>query len=709
MKRCKGAQLLLLSVCTAFTGLTVRAQSPDDPAGQQAYRSAVITTVMKKVKKDHFSPKAIDDAYSAAVWQKFLRNMDPNSNLFLQEDVARLAIYKDQIDDQLNTGSTAFFDAAYALYAQRCEEASRICQQVLATPFDLKQKERVMAARKDQPFCKDKQEREELWRKLLKYYTLRHYMEMRAAGGDTTTRIVTVDAALEAKARTKVRKWYEDYFRQSSGKRGADDKFAWYINTAMFEIDPHTTYAAPEDRSLNEALNKRYFGLGMELGTRESDYYVKRLLPGGSAYRSGQVKENDNIVAIADKKGEMLTVSGLPANEVTGMIRGEKGTSVKLTLQQPGEKSRIVTVKREEVIDVENKVKSAIIEKNGKRFGYIYLPLFYMDPSGAKINGASGDMAREVEKLKEQEVDGIVVDLRGNGGGSLDEVVTMGYCFVPSGPITWLRKKDNINRYSSPDMAPLYEGPLTVLVDEGSASASEIFAAAIQDRGRGLIVGTSSSFGKGTAQMNINIGKMGDAQKGIADVSYGSMRLTVEKFYRINGSSTQLKGVVPDVVLQDRMQWQAITEKDYSSALVCDTVGLPPYDRLAWHFNYEKVVTRAGVRIRNNPAYAAITANTRQLKSLQEQPAKLDLSSFAANYQQAARYEKEIQQAKELKGENVLKMIPATERSINPAMVKTDAVSAARYQEWLDKLGKDIYLSETISVLEDMVTNPVKK
>lgn len=708
MKTSKGAPLLLLSVCTLFTAFGAKGQTPDDTAGLQAYRSAVITTVMKKVKKDHFNPKPIDDAYSAVVWEKFLQNMDPNSYLFLQEDLSRLATYKDKIDDQLNTGSTVFFDTAYALYAQRCAEASVICRRVLASPFDLTKKESVLATRKDQPFCKNKEEQQELWRKLLKYFTLRHYMEMRAAGGDSTTRIVAVDAALEAKARAKVAKWYEDYFRQASGKRGADDKFAWYINTAMFEIDPHTTYAAPEDRTLTEALNKRYFGLGMELGTKESDYYVKRLLPGGSAYRSGQVKENDNILAIANKQGEMLSVSGLPANEVTGMIRGEKDTYVKLTLQQPGEKARTITVKRAEVIDVENKAKSAIIEKDGKRFGYIYLPLFYMDPSGTKVNGASGDMAREVEKLKEQEVDGIVVDLRGNGGGSLDEVVTMGYCFLPAGPMTWLRKKTSINRYTSPNVPPLYDGPLTVLVDESSASASEIFAAAIQDRGRGLIVGTSSSFGKGTAQMNVNIGKVGDARQGIADVSYGSMRLTVEKFYRINGSSTQLKGVIPDVVLQDRMQEQAITEKDYSSALACDTVGLPPYERLPWHFNYEKVIQAAGSRIRSNPAYATITEKKRQLKLLQEQPAKLDLPSFLATYQQAAGYGKEISQAKELKEDHILKVVPAVVRSINPTMLKTDPVSAARYKEWLEKLGKDIYLAETISVLEDMAANAEK-
>ncbi|MEI3800469.1 MULTISPECIES: carboxy terminal-processing peptidase [unclassified Chitinophaga] len=702
MKTLKGAQLLLSGVFV-IAGFTVNAQAP---AGTE-YRSAVITAAINKVTKKHYHPKPIDDAYSAAVWNRFLHTLDPNSNLFLQEDVIALAVYKNQVDDQLNSGATTFFDAAYAIYEQRAGEASRLCQKILATPFDLKKKETVMAWRKDLPFCASKQEQEELWRKLLKYYTLRHYMEMSAAKGDTAKHLAAVDPVLEAKAREKVRKWYSDYFRQTTGQRGADDKFAQYVSAAMFEIDPHTTYAAPQDRLMNEQLNKRYYGLGIELGTKESDYYIKRLLPGGTAYRSGQVKENDNIIAVADSKGEMLPVNGLPANEVTGLIRGEKGTAVTMKLQQPGEKERTVTIKRDEVIDQENRAKSAVIEKNGKRFGYIFLPLFYMDPTGTKINGSANDVAREVEKLKEQEVDGIVMDLRGNSGGSLDEVVTMGYCFVPAGPITWLRGKDSIRMYSSPAVEPLYDGPLTVLVDESSASASEIFAAAMQDRGRGIIVGTSSSFGKGTAQMNINIGKMGNPEKGIADVNYGSMRLTTEKFYRINGSSTQLKGVIPDIVLQDRMELQSIMEKDFSSALACDTVGLPPYQRLTFAFNYQEVVQHARIRVQQNPAFATVAANTRQLKTLQEQPTPLDLLSFGAAYQQISGCQKNIQQAKELKGKEVLTVQPSMLRNINPARQKNDAVNTASYKEWLEKLGKDIYLAETLSVLEDMLANPV--
>jgi carboxyl-terminal processing protease len=708
MNAFKKGKCLLFTVCAVSAVFSASAQSPENPKEVPAYRNAVITSAIDKVKKTHFNPKPIDDVYSAAVWNQFIHTLDPNSYFFLKEDITRLAVYKLQIDDQLNTGSSTFFDTAYAIYSQRVAEASLLCKKVLSVPFDFSKKEVVMGWRKELPFPENKPERDELWRKLLKYYTLRHYVEMLAAKGDTAMKQTKVDREIAAKAQEKVRKYYDDFFRQAATQKSAEEKFNQYVMVALMEIDPHTVYAGPKDRAFNEMLNKRYFGLGLELGTKESDYYVKRLLPGGTAFKSGAVKENDNIIAIADSKGEMVTVSGLPASEVTGMIRGEKGTSVKMTLQQPGEQARIVTVKRDEVIDMENRAKGAVIEKDGKRFGYIYLPMFYLDPTGNKINGASNDVAREVEKLKEAEVDGIIMDLRGNGGGALDEVVRMGASFMPAGPMTWLRAKDVMNRYTSPDVTPLYDGPLTVLVDENSASASEIFAAAMQDYGRAIIVGTASTYGKGTAQMNVNIGKLGDSDKGIPDVSYGSMRLTVEKFYRINGTSTQLKGVVPDVVLQDKMNWQSFIEKNYSSALAFDSLQLPPFVRPALTFNYNAVVEKARLRVSKNPSYAMITENTLRLKTLTEQQVALDLVSFTAQSQQADNYQKVIQQAKELKERHQLNVALAVYRSVNPVLQQAEANKTSN-KDWLQKIGKDIYIAETIAVLEDMITHPATK
>lgn len=704
MKVFKSNKWLLLLGAT-MTGYAAHAQVPTDPAAVPAFRSASLNAVFTKVQKSHFSPRPMDDAYAASVWKNFIQTLDPYSYIFLQEDLDRLASYKQTIDEELNTGSTAFFDAAMAIYKQRLQETEALYRQLIATTPDFKKQEAVITWRRELPFPANKEERADLWRKLIKHGIIRNYQEMAAATGDSSKIKGPMDAALEKKATEKVKKYYEAFFRKNNAGSFADDMFTQYIAVALLEIDPHTGFSGPKDKSFSEALNRRYYGLGIELGVNELDYYVKRLMPGGSAFRSGVVKENDNILAISDVKGEMLPVSGLEATEVAGMIRGEKGTEVKLTLQQPGEKSRVVAVKRDEVVDTENKSKSAIIEKDGKKFGYIYLPMFYTDESG-KGKGCANDVAAEVEKLNQNEVDGIIMDLRSNGGGSLEEVVRMGYCFVPGGPFSWLREKDKINRYNSPEAPPLYDGPLTVLIDESSASASEIFAAAMQDRGRAIIMGTSSSFGKGTAQVNVNVGKLGDKAKGTEDVNFGSMRLTVQKFYRINGSTTQLKGVIPDIVLQDRMSFQTIMEKDFSSALPSDSVILPPYNRMTFPFNYDAVISNARKRVKNNEAYAKVDDYTKKLKALMQSPTPLDLNGYRKQNEEVSFYKNGIQQAKELPASQRLNVSAAEFRNISPALQASLPAQTPGYKDFLERVKKDIYITESISVLEDIIKHP---
>ncbi|MBC9932831.1 carboxy terminal-processing peptidase [Chitinophaga qingshengii] len=703
MKQVFAKNIPLLGIaCALSASYSAGAQAPADSTTWPAYRKEVISAVFNKINKTHFAPRTLDDTYAAAVWKRYIATLDPNRCIFLQEDIQRLSAFQSTIDEEIKSSNTAFFDEAYQLYTQRINELSTLCNQVLARPFDLNAKETVLAARKNAPYPANKTEQAALWRKLLKFYTLRYYMEMQDSSAGTA-----LNPALETKAREKVQKWHADFFKQATRPQAPNDKFFQYIADAALEIDPHTVYTAPKELTLDDVLSRRYYGLGIELGIKEADFFVKRMMPGGSAYRSGQVKENDLILAISDHQGQMKNVTGIPATEVAAMIRGEKDSPVKLQLQQPGDKPRDVVVKREEVIDTENRAKTAVITRDGQRFGYIYLPMFYTDDTPTKVNGACNDVALAVEKLKQEEVDGIIMDLRGNGGGALDEVVRMGYCFVPAGPMTWLRGKEKVDRYNSPATAPLYEGPLTVLVDENSASASEIFAAAMQDRQRGLIIGTSSTFGKGTAQSNANLGKMGDKTKGTTDVSYGSMRLTVEKFYRVTGESTQLKGVRPDIVLQNKMNLESIMEKDYPSALACDTMKLLPFDRQAYNFNYNTVVDNARKRIASDNVLTGIVKNTGRLEQLNAQPAALDLASFRQRYTQVSALEKSVREAK-LQGDTTAVQVAApVDRSIHPSLRQEDRSTSTK--DFHQRIAKDIYIAETIKVMEDMISNKISK
>ncbi|MBO9732119.1 MAG: carboxy terminal-processing peptidase [Chitinophaga sp.] len=721
MKVCQGTKILLLFAAAAFTGSRAIAQSrpsipiniPAQPTrpvippimevSQPGYRGAAIASAFRKIKRDHFDFKGVNDTYSQQVWEKFIHVLDPNNVIFLQEDIQQLGAYKNSVDDEINSGASTFFDAAYAIYSKRIRETETICMRILQQPFNMQQKESVdVTWNKSWPFPANEQAREDLWRRYLKYYTLRHYME-----GDTSAAqpVKTFNKALEAKARETVRKWYAEYFRQCTSKDAMKEKFAQYMSVVVGEVDPHSSYTAPDDRSWTEMLTKRYYGLGIELGAKEADFIVKRMMPGGTAYKSGEVKENDIVVAIMDNHGVMVPVNGMDASHVTSMIRGDKGTSVTLTLQQPGEQARTVTLKRDEVLDTENRTRSALIEKNGKKYGYIYLPSFYLDPTGTGLKGCANDVWTEIEKLKENEIDGIIMDLRGNPGGALHEVVRMCAGFVPSSPVSWLRSKDSLQQYTSPDITPLYDGPLTVMVDEGSASASEIFAAAMQDLGRGIIIGTSSTFGKGTAQSGFPMGKLGDAAKNIPDTAYGTLNLTLQKFYRISGTATQLNGVTPDIILQKRMSLESIMEKDYSSALPNDTLQLLPFEKVKSKYDFRKVIQLANDRVKATPALMDIDNTMAQLKTLRNKTMLLNLEDFRKEYSALSGCEKRIQQDRLLPAGHTLNVQPALLRSINPATLKTTPGEELRSKEWLEKLSKDIYLDQTVSVLEDMLAN----
>jgi carboxyl-terminal processing protease len=690
--------LILAALATSCT-FAARGQAQ---TGQ--FRSEIIRNVLQKIKTKHFEPRPLDDNWSADVWDSYIRQLDPNHHIFLQEDIDKLTPQRKLLDDQITTLHTGFFDSVYAIYRLRMAENKGLTEKILSETFDYTRRESLVLSGTGRGYPAGQKEKEDLWRKQLKYQVMRNYMELKTATDDTLHPAALPEPATEAKARERVHKWYNDQFRLAENAGAEDERFSAYLATAMAGIDPHTYYSGPKDKTLEQQISRRYFGLGMELAEKETEYYIKRLLPGGTAAKSGIVKENDRIVSISNNKGTLVPISGLTAGEVTGMIRGDKDTDVKLVLRQPGDTMRAVTVKRGEVIDLENRAKSAVLEKDGKKFGYLYLPMFYLDPSGHNLTGASVDVAREVAILKEQEVEGIIVDLRGNGGGSLDEVVRMSSIFLPSGPVTWLRTQTTINRYNGPAIPPAYEGPLVVMVNEGSASASEIFAAVIQDRKRGIIAGPSSTYGKGTAQMTINIGKLGNPALGTSDTSYGSMRITSQKFYRITGTSTQLRGVVPDVVFQENMQPTEERERNFPTSLPCDTIQVPPFELAGTRFDYIEVVTKARRRAAASTAFATVSENMARLKEYAGMPVPLDFATFRHHYKVASLIEKNIREGSRLQPGKDLQAQSPVNNNIRPDLRK-EAPGSAGNKDWLKLIGQDVYIDASVSILEDLATS----
>jgi carboxyl-terminal processing protease len=683
-------------------GHSIQAQTQQQAISPDSLRKNIVKAVTQKLQKSHFSPKPIDDKFSSEIWDSFLRSLDPNHNIFLEEDIASLKKYRSLLDDEINSSSMAFFDAAWKLYTTRIGEAKTITEKILQQPFSFSGKEMLDMNRKDNPYPATLAEKEKRWHSFLKYSVISNYAELDLSGNATA-----VDPALEKKAREKVAKWYRRYFLQQLKETAIDDKFSQYVNAITLNMDPHSVYTFPKKQDVLMAqLVARYSGIGMEMGVSDQDIFVKRLYPHGTAYKSGLLKENDRILAVADNTGKLVPTEELEPADVGAMIRGEQGTSVTMVVSQPGAAERKVTIPRASISENPNKAKSAVINHNGKKIGYVYLPLFYLNASNEQLPGCSADIAAELEKLRDQQVDGVVFDLRGNGGGSLTEVVRMGASFMPATTMSLLRGKENVEVYTSPKVeAPLFVGPLVVLVDESSASASEIFAAAIQDHGRGLVIGTSSSFGKGTSQRAQNLGKMGDPQKGTGDISYGNLRITLQKFYRASGATTQLQGVKPDVVLTDRAVLNSIREAELPAALTPDTLALQQAPEKMNTIDYAPLVNKAQQRAASNTALKLLGKNMNRLQQLQKAPVPLDLLSYRAYKKEIKDLEQQIAQGKQLQ-QTKLDVSASFYTRIRPDLQKKDELEEKLYNTWIENLSKDLFLSEAVLLAQDMINAP---
>lgn len=677
------------------------------PDSTIAYHNDIIRATLNRIEHLHYHPRPMDSVYSQRVWNNFIRQLDPDHDIFLQKDIDEFGADKYTIGSELQHGSSKFYNEVYSRYCKRIGEVASVCKDLLKKPFDFQKNESFNIVRKDLPFPASDAQRTDIWRKAIKYAILKHYMEGDSVLSKTAINSNQLDSALERNSEEYVEKWYADYFHNAVQVSTLDEKFALYLNTALSEIDPHTAYVAPKDKSFEALITKKFYGIGVELGQKGLDLYIKRVMHGGPAYNSGKIKENDVIMAIADSKGQMQNVSGMAPTQVANLIRGEDGTDITIQVAQSGETPRTVVLRRGEVIDMQNRAKSAIIESNGKKIGYLYLPLFYLDAKGDGRSGAGFDVAIEVMKLQENQVDGIIVDLRNNLGGALPEVVKMCGTFLPPTPaVTYLKDKDTVNGMGFERNGMVYyDGPLVVLVDENTASASEIFSAAMQDFHRAIIVGTSSTFGKGTAQTVLNMGKLGNPADGIPDISYGSMRLTEKKFYRVTGISTQLVGVKPDIVLQDRMLLNGEMEKDYVSALKSDTIKLPAFQPVPISYDYNKVVADAKARIMDNLSFKSIAVNMKELRALNAAPKDLNIGAFKNEYNRIKDVDGQIQKSQVLPSDKRLDVEAAQFQSIRPGTIKADPRDVQDYNDWMQKLSKDIYLEETVHIINDIIAN----
>jgi carboxyl-terminal processing protease len=671
----------------------------------------ILHNVGEYLQELHYSPKAIDDKFSKEVFDKYLSDVDAEKDVFLQSDVDDLrSKYGTEIDDEILGKPIAFVPAVNEIYKKRLVETGQLYKDILSKPFDFSTEEDFNQNYDQVKFPQTDAERKEVWRKRLKYLALERYSDLldgQEAGKKTAGYVVRSDADMEKDARDKTLKIMDRIYERLKVKVTDDDRFNMFVQSIVQSMDPHTDYFPPvEKRYFDEQMSGHFFGIGASLKDEDGQIKITTLVTGSPAWKSGKVGIGDVIQKVAQGDQEPTDLTGYFVEDAIKLIRGTKGTEVKLTLKKTNGTTQVVSLVRDEIVQDElTFARSAIVSSPKGKIGYIYLPEFYADFDNPKGNRCSIDVAKEVMKLKAEKVDGIVLDLRNNGGGSLYDVVQMAGLFVEQGPIVQVRDRDSKPQiYPDHDKSVLYDGPFAVMVNELSASASEIFAAAIQDYHRGVIIGSSSTYGKGTVQRPIGL----DKTLGFADANsdLGTIKLTLQKFYRISGGSTQLRGVASDIVLPDIYpdiyEYAKIREKDNPDALPWDEIQKAEYT--PWKYAYDMNVIKgmSNQRLKNNSALNLIRSDAEWLSKTEDKVFSLNLQKYRDEQKQIKTTVKQIETLSKLPAAGELNVVALPE---DAHKYDDDKSKADRFQQWLKERKTDVWLGETVNVLDDMIAS----
>jgi carboxyl-terminal processing protease len=667
----------------------------------------ILKSVGEMLTEGHFSPKEINDDFSKKIFKEYLDALDPDKNIFLKEDVVALKKFETHIDDEIKGANVEFFLAAGKIFDQRKEEAAKIYADLLENPFEFTKDENVVMDPEKLNFAATVAERNEAWRKKVKYLVLDRYADMidvrdKIKGKEGFT--AKTDVELEKDAREKVKKALNRTFERYRFKFSDDDKFNVFVKIITNTMDPHTDFFPPVDkRYFDEQMSGQFFGIGASLAYDEGNIKINSLLTGSPAWKSGEVKTGDIILKVAQGKEEPVELTGFLVEDAVKLIRGTKGTEVKLTLKKQDGTINTISLIRDKIVQDETYARSAIVKNENSKIGYIFLPEFYADFESPNGPRCYIDVAKEIMKLKEEKVDGIVLDLRNNGGGSLYDVVQMAGLFIDEGPI--VQVKDREGRPSilrDKDKNILYDGPLAVMVNEFSASASEIFAAAIQDYGRGVIIGSTTTYGKGTVQRNLGldlVSNNGGATSGGSNSELGTVKLTLQKFYRINGGSTQLKGVSSDIVLPDNMENYKFREKDDPNALPWDEITKANYTNWNAGYSLSSIQKSSKDRLDKSLVFKLIKENSEWLAKQNDKEYSLQIDKFRKEQKMIRSTVKQLQSLLTLTDELSVNALQRDE-----AVLKNDKDKQDRFNNWLKTLKKDIYIDQAVKVVKDMIS-----
>ncbi len=698
----------------------------------------LLQVILQGLNQVHYEPHELDDDFSEKVFGLYLKRLDYNKRFFTKKDVADFEPYKDDLDNEAAEASYDFFELSTKTLDSRIAQIEGFYKEILAKPFDFSKDEYIEVDYEKMDYAKDEADLKERWRQLLKYQTLSRLSDKLKQQEEGEEKLKGKSyKELEKESREKVLENQNRFFKRL-GDLDQKDHLSTYLNAITSVYDPHTGYFPPKDKeTFDIEMSGRLEGIGARLQEKDGYIKVSEIVPGSASWKQGELEAEDVILKVSQVNTKLAELSPLAAkmmlnylgkdedidfkdkkyqkidvnvdvdvvdmrlDDAVQLIRGKKGTDVMLTVKKVDGSIKEITITRDLVVIEESYVKSAIIEEGdaAEKYGYIYLPKFYADFNSTEGRSCYQDMKKELEKMKDENVNGILLDLRNNGGGSLRDVVDMAGLFIEDGPIVQVKQKEgNPHILRDTDSEVHYDGKLVILVNSFSASASEIMAAAMQDYERAIIVGSSATFGKGTVQRFIDLDQSisSDFNK---FKPLGSIKLTIQKFYRINGGTNQLKGVIPDVVLPDAYAYIEVGEKEQDYSMPWDEITPADFEVFDHPIaNREQVLVNSRERVAHHPTFQLIEENAQRLKK------QRDESAYTLCLDKYNRKQVELEEESK-KFEDIEKPI----EGLKISSLKSDKASVAAsedkqktVEEWHKDLGKDVYLYEALQVLKDM-------
>jgi len=652
------------------------------------------------LERGHYSPKEIDDAFSENVYMDYLNNLDGQHRFFLQPDINSFQSYKYKIDDQIKSAELTFFDLTYKKLTERMSQVQGFYKELLDQPFDFTKKEEIDLDFETAPYASNTSELKKIWRKRFKLNALQNFSskkedESKQAAKDSTFTVST-DEALEIQAREDIKE-NMGYLFENFNELKRKDWFSIYVNSIVVQFDPHTFYLAPSDKErFDTSMSGKFEGIGARLNKRNQVIKIVEIISGGPVWRDELLEIGDAILKVGQEGEEPVDISGMVLDDAVKLIKGPKGTRVYLTVKRVDGTVEVVPVTRDVVVLEETYARSSLIKDATGTYGLIELPKFYINFQDYNERNAATDVKKELEQLKQKNVKGIILDLRNNGGGSLKTVVDMTGYFIAQGPVVQVKSTGGRKEVlMDTDPSIVWEGPLVILVNEFSASASEILAAALQDYNRAIILGSQQTFGKGTVQNIIDLNRM------ISGGTYGdlgALKVTTDKFYRISGLSTQLEGVKSDIVFPDRYAQVDMGEKDQDNPLSWDRITPASYKPLPQFNNYEYSVARSKQRLEENPFVALIEDQASWIKEQQEDSHYyLDYASYEKEKEADKNYSDRFKKISEFESNLEFQWLPeaASTQAPNEDLIE-------KRERWQKSLKKDLYITEAVEILKDL-------